>query len=175
MKYTIQLLGAVFVAITLSACSHTPENTYPKLKVKAKYFSVRNDIRPSRSSNLTMTTELSQKVNAQDGPYRVLLGQGVGVICSKPDDCSQSSNLAILNYTLNQEKNNLVIRGRMTNETGVSTTSQGGVGSIKWDIPKGAKLYSEGTVEQEFILPITKGSTVMITGPLEDKLVLSVE
>jgi hypothetical protein len=170
---TIPVIGSIIAAITLSACSSNTEIPPQKLKIDAQYFSVINDTLPSLSSRLTSETELSQKISDSDTYHYVLLGQDVASIC-KQSDCRQSSNLARLNYVVAQGEDNLLILGKMTNETGASTISSGPAGWIKKSINDGVKLHSEGTVVQEFTLPIVMGESVVITGPLGDKLVVSV-
>ncbi|ATC60111.1 hypothetical protein [Vibrio anguillarum] len=172
------LLGTVAMALTLTACS-SPEKTLledkPNIKVIAEYYSVRNDINQSLSSPLSRSMELDQNLTTKGSYHQISLGHAVAVICIKPTDCGQSSNLANLIYTVTKENKNLVIHGRMVNTTGASTLSEGGVGWVRWSISKDAKLHSEGTTEQMFTLPIIKGTSITLIGPLYDKLVLTVE
>lgn len=172
----VRLLISIVIIAMLGACSSSIERSSPpKLKVKAKYFSVRNDATPFLSSQLRLSTELNLRINEQEAFHRVFLGHAVALICDTPNNCGQSSNLAKLKYTMSQDGGILIVSGKMINETGVSTTSQSEVGFNQWTINEGANLYHEGTVEQEFTLPIIKNRNITLTGPLGDKLILYVE
>lgn len=175
IKRTSSLLGALAVSVFLTACSSSmdrePTTNYV---VKSEYFSVRNDANEKLSSRLTRSAALNQGLTYDDSYHHVLLGHDVAVICAE-SSCSQASNLATLDYTVSSIDGTLVIKGKLINETGESTKSEGGMGWIKKSITKGATLHSQGTEYEEFELPITAGKSVTLNGPLGDKLVIFVE
>lgn len=172
------LLGTVAMALTLTACS-SPKKISPEdksnIKVIAEYYSVRNDINQSISSLLSRSTELDLNLTTKGSYHQISLGHAFAVICIKPTDCSQSSNLANLIYTVTNENENLMIHGRMVNKTGASALIEREAGWVRWSISKYAKLHSEETTEEVFTLPIIKGTSITLIGPLYDRLILTVE
>lgn len=176
-KYSRILLGTIVLGSGMTACSSTPSDTKSDLNldIKMTYFNARDDNFPSRSSKPVLSSSLDKRIT-NDGDYnRVILGHSVVTICPEPSNCSQSSNLAKLNYVVVQGSDSAVIQGEMINEMGASTTNSSPQGYIKWSIADGAKLHSSGTKHQDFTLPLIKGKALSLTGPLGDRLVISIE
>lgn len=168
----------IALASNLVACANSEyaeeEFRQPNYIVKTNYYSVRNDINKTNRSRPLYTTELSQNVT-NTGRNTILLGHEIGVICNEPLDCRHASNLATLSYNVEKVNGTLIIKGQFNNEAGASTTFESNAGWLKRDIIKGAPLYTEGTIIQEFELPVAPGNSVTLKGPLEDKLEIVIE
>ncbi|HAU9839374.1 TPA: hypothetical protein JFP82_002178 [Vibrio cholerae O1] len=180
MQFKTRLFMLSAMAFSLASCSSgydkssaTTSDKYQELSVSAVYYPARNDVNPSLSNKVVFSTLLNQHGSEKNRDIYILLGHSVAAICKEKNDCSQSSNLATLDYIVKEQKDGLVIYGQMTNETGQSTTSSSDVGFITWSINDGAKLYLEGTFEQKFSFPVVNGNTLTIEGKLGDKLVLT--